>query len=651
MSTVKKCASLAVAIILMLCIFAGCSGESATISTSMKVNKEFSGKRTIAVSVPQSSLSEYVKGGLKALKSTAKANMPKQMTFTTKSTGDGAKLIFTITFKDLDDYCAKVKKIIAAGSDKDLVPEVSYENLDTFFKKGIYFKENFDSSDLLKWYFDALEKSGVVTYSTVSSWYDMGDSAITIGKKKYETDSKMSVDNRELCCLDNLDVETFINYDGSYKRTFSFKTAETRVKELADKGCKLKDYFAKLIAEGDTLTEDVEDTTHTYTITVNAKDAKELVSKTDKLLQTKNDFSVTTQIDEKNPGMAKLTLTEKLDGSYYLNYDGRPLQSTVHMYDNVEFVKDASNELSATLSDDVLQYSPFANSVNKFEFDWKISFETVEIATKIKNTQDVSVDFIFTAAEAMSEELKSAAIGALEQSCGKAGTFSKDENTCTLSFAGTVEEVTKNINAFISFNDSENSDDDYFEIVFAESETGSRLTNGYQGEISYNLKPVIGNTRVLFNDSESFFSDYYYQGNFAIDENGNKTAESSATVSFTLIETSMVALILLGLFILFFLAGIVFVLLNLKNIISGIKQLKEKKKEKAAVVASQESDQALTEDEIPTQIIEESVETIEDVAAFVEAYTEKAQEAAEPQEADLVTTADSVEEQETEEFI
>lgn len=660
MKRIKKYAALLLAVIIAFASLTGCSGSGATITTKMKVNKDFAGKRVIEVFIPKSSLDEYVDGGLKALKSTATKKLPKQMTLASKSKDDGATLTFTVAFTSLDDYNAKVKKIIGAGSNEKLVPEISYENLNTYFKKGVYFKENFTSADLLQWYFDAIEKAKIISQSQ-SNWYTMGETALSIGGTKYDTGSTMSVDKRELCCLDRIDVETFVNYDGSYKRVIVFDTNESTVKTLADKGCVLKDYLSALVAKGDKFEDTSPEGDYTYTITLNAKNAEELIKKTDAVLQTKNSFAIATEIDKERLGMAKVTLSEKLDGSYYLNYGyGRPLHSKINMYDNVKLVKDESGA-SANLSDDVLTYSPFAANENKFELDWKISFETVEIVTEIKNEKNITVDFIFTAAEALADDLKNAAIDALKQSCGKAGEFSKDKNSCTISFNGSIEEVTKKINGFIGFNDTEKSEDkSYFNISFTEAVTASKLTNSYHGDISYDLSPVIGNTRVLFNDNEGLFNDYYYQGSFEVNEDGNKTAASSGSVEFTLVKTSVVVLILLAVFILFFIAGVVIIVLNLKKIIALFKELTEKKK--AAKEAKQTAaDEAAPENDEPQVEFEEQGEEETDEEPAVEAPVKEEEEQpveveaeaiAQP-EAELVPTAEQTEDEteETEDFI
>ena len=86
------------------------------------------------------------------------------MTCVLSAKDDTNILTFNIEFKNLEDYRTKVEKIIRAGSNEKLIPNVVYENLNTVFKKGVKFTENFTSFDLLQWYFDAVKEAGIINH-------------------------------------------------------------------------------------------------------------------------------------------------------------------------------------------------------------------------------------------------------------------------------------------------------------------------------------------------------------------------------------------------------------------------------------------------------------------------------------------------------
>lgn len=567
MSGLKKAFLKAAAAVLLLCMLAGCG---AVINTELTVDKNFAGQRTITLEISNSDVNQYVTGGLAALKSVADSKIPAGLTCATSASGDKSYVTFVLAFSNLNDYRSKVQAILNAGSNDGLMAEIAYENQETYFKKGVKVKENFNSFELLKWYFDALQEANIITYSGSSNWYELGDTTVTVDGTSYSTGNRVSVEEQELCCLDNITVETFINIDGSFSRIFTFETDADIIVELEDKGCDLEEYLSDLTPKGDEFKLGEDQFSDEYIITIEAKDTKELVEKTNKILQTENGFSLDIKPYAESNGMATINVTEKLDGSFYL--DGSDIDSNIHLLSNADIKE---NDYDVSYNDDVLSYDPVDGAEYSFDFDWKIGFASVEIISKINSSESASVEFVFTAEEKLSKELKKSAADALKKTCGKYGEFSKDDYDCTISFSGSVADITEKINKFVGAND-EYSDGEYFSISFKEAETASVFTNGYVGEISYNIKPIIGNSRVLFNDDTSFMADYYYQGDFQIDSKGNRTAASVDSVSFTLIEISWFGIILVGAFVIVFLAGAVLLFIERKKIVELVKAIKER---------------------------------------------------------------------------
>lgn len=563
-------------LILIVCILAGCGAK---INTELNITKDFSGQRKINVVISNDDLSENVKGGIKALKSVADSKLPKGMTVSTSKKDGNSILNFVISFKNIEDYRSKVSAVIEAGSNKELVPEIEYENLNTVFKKGVKFKENFTSFDLLQWYFDALQKADIITEESTSNWYEIGDSGVVIDKVEYDSGSQLSVNKQEICCLDNIEVKTTMNIDGTFVREFKFSAYDTTVEELSEKGCNLSSYISKLASEEDTYTEDTDGNLNKYIITVNADDTEQLTEKTDKILQTKNKFAVTIEADKENVGNADIQIEEKLDGSFYLNYDNQnPLLSKIELYDNCSLKE--SNKISVSVGDDLFSYYPSSASDYKFDLDWKISFASVEIVSKIKNKNNATIDFVFTSEKALEEDLKKAAVESLKKCCGKNCDFKENGDVATISFSGTVDELNKKIDDFIKFNDSQSTDgESYFNITFDQSQTVNKFTNAFTGNISYDLSPIIGNTRILFNDVNGFFSDYYYQGDFLVDENGDKTVSSNGEISFTLVKLSLPIFIIFAISVILIFAGLLLLVVKRKEIIAVIAEAKSRKKE------------------------------------------------------------------------
>ena len=588
----KRIALIIALMLLTVLVLTGCGAE---VNTTMRMTTEFSGQRMIDVVIDNDDTSK-ITGGIEALKQVAQTNLPAEMTFSYVAGESDHTLTFVITFTSLDDYKTKVNSLVTLGGNTEIVPEIEYSFMNTVFKKGVKFEENFTSFELLRWFYNAVDTAGIVTESQ-SNWYEMGDSTVIIGEETYDSYDELEVDKQELCCLDDIEVSTVLNIDGTFEREIVFSAYDETVEDLADKSCNLSSYLSKLAIadEGDVFTEDPlneENNRNNYTIKITAKDAEELVKKTDRILQTKNGFAFEITADEENKGMARLKVTEKLDGTYYLDYDSYDrIDSKITLFDNCTLIENEDDKYSSvSFYEKTLSYSSRDFEEYVFEADWKISFASVEIVLDVKGKEDIAVDFVFTLEEALKEELKSSAIAALKEACGDHGKFKEDGGVSKITFSGKIDETVAAIDNFVKANDPSYAEGmSYFSIIFKESETPSKFTKGYVGEIGFNLRPIVGETKILFNDVNGSMADYYYQGSFEIDEDGNRLLASQDVVEFTLIKVNLVSIILLVVFALIFVAGIILLLANLKKIVSLINEIKERKKAAAAAAAAQQA--------------------------------------------------------------
>lgn len=572
----KKIGLLLIPLLLMICILAGCG---AVINTELNITKDFAGQRKIDVIINNDDLKSYVTGGINALKKVADSKLPSEMSCALSEVDEGSCLTFTIDFKSIDDYRKKVAAVIDAGSNKELTPEIEYENLDTIFKKGVKLNENFTSFDLLQWYFDAVKEANIITNSSTSDWYEIKDNKIVLDSVEYNSYSKLSVNKQDLCCLDSIYVNTILNIDGTFSREFRFLASDTTVEELSEKGCNLSSYISNLASEDDTYSENTDKATNEYIITVEADDTKQLVEKTNKILQTSNEFSLDIESNSEKVGNANVTIEEKLDGSFYLDYNSSdPLHSTIVPYDNnCKLIKCDNAEVLA--NDGKLGYTPSPAMKYCFDLDWKISFASVEIITDISSNDKAAVDFVFTSEETLQEDLKESAVEALKASCGEYGEFNENGDIATVSFTGSIDELNNKISSFIRSNDTAATEEKtYFEISFSKSETTSNFTNAYSGKITYDLSLIIGNTRITFNDVDGIFTDYYYQGYFATDDDGNNIINSIGEVSFTLVKFSFLIAALFIISCIVLIVGIILLVVKRKELLNIISNIKNKKK-------------------------------------------------------------------------
>ena len=584
MTNMKKYFSVLVLFLLSLFAFCGCG---ASIDTKMEVDKEFMGTRTISVTVEKSDLDEYVTGGVEALKQVADVSIPKEMSYSVSTGEETTVMTFQVEFENVADYVEKVNNIISAGSNQDLKPEVQYENMDTLFKKGVYFSENFTSQDLLQWYFDALNEAQIISETDQSNWASLGGSQCIIDGKEYEVYSELYVDEQDNCCLDTFEVETTLHIDGTITREFRMGAYNATLEKLMERGCVFADYVKELVAEGATIASgdnaDDEGNYEEYIITVTAKNTEELTKKTNQILQSENEFTLEIKENEETTGMAKVYVTEKLDGSYYLDYrNGNPLTSTVNTYANSSIAVESVvlSDETVYFVEDQLVYTPLNTRVQEFIFDWKIGFATIELDIDIKSRgKKADVCFIFTPEDTLDDKLQQQAIQSLKKSCGKYGKFEEHDGKCFLSFTGPMQEVCQNINELIKLNDTEAEENvNYFNIKVVASERQKMLFNCFNAEIYYNLSPIVGRQLITLCDGEKFYKQMYYNGDFIQDSDGEHVTLSEATVTTTQSKISIAIVVACGVGVLLFLLGSIMLAFNMKKIKKNPSERKEHRK-------------------------------------------------------------------------
>lgn len=626
-------------LIVVACIFAGCG---ANISTEMTIGDGFSGQRVINVKFDSSDLDEYVTGGIDELKKIADENLPSELTYTLTSDDTTSTMSFVLAFSDIDDYKTKVNSLISKGSNTELTPEIIYESGDTPFKQGLKFQENFTSFDLLQWYFDAVKSAGIVTHEDESEWYELGENYIITsdGEKEYSY-SELSISKQDNNCLDSIDVETTVNMDGTFKRVFTFRAYESTVEDLSKNGCVLSTYLSDLTPENDTFEENTETSPYEYKITVTAADMQQLVDKTNSILQTENSFSYEIKNDTQTPGTALITLTEKLDGSYYLDYSySSSLESKVNLFNNISFADDSGED--AYLEDSGFSYYPSSANEYTYNIKWKISFESVEMQPEV-NGDKLNVKFIFTLGDILADDLKTSAVDALKASAESFGKFNQTDNGCELEFSGKTEEVISQINEFVRKNDENPSEENiYFSITNGELQTGTKFTNGVTGSISYDLSPIIGDTYVIFNDKEGLLADYYYSGDMQTDENGNRVLSSNAYVQFTVVKVSILTVVLTVVFAVILIAGILLAVIFRKEL-KAIADSFSKKNTAAVPYTISDEQKTYTDDIIIDEEEENTPSESENTQCQTVAATVSAP--AEPDKTDSDTDDDEAEEE------
>lgn len=565
MYTVKKLryVSFVVALALLLTLFAGCG---ARVTTVMTVDEKFSGTRVITLTINPEDM-QYVTGGKEALNKVVKANLPKDLTYTSaKDEAGQISMVFILSFSGLEDYRAKVGRLIALDKNNKISPMVKFETQNTKFKKGVKVEENFSSADLMKWLLNAVEAAKIVTEGSASNWYEMGTDKLVMGGQTYTMTGghNINLNKQTDHCLNRGEVTTTLLPDGKIQRVISLIAYKDTVKEFEEANGSLKDYMASVAKDGITfeaVTKEHENTWYNYTFT--AANAEEVVAKTNAILQTKtNAFSLEISPKEEKVGMATIKLTEALDGSYYFS-NNAPFRSKFVLYTNAKKVKgpgsygERRNEFI---------YNPIDTVKNEFLCDWQVSFKDVSLEMKARNAKKMDMKLTFTADETLPENIRAIAMDALEKAAKDTGKFKKKGASATLSFSGKTEKVAAQVNGFVKNyvtlqGDTPKQDNSYCVVSLDTLNTPSKFTKGTYGDMRMSLGPVLGDMKLKLVTSGGL-SKMQITSDVSKDEEGNQFVGANMHVSFTLVRMNFLTVIFTVLFVALLVAGVLIAILR-----------------------------------------------------------------------------------------
>lgn len=202
-------------LLLFLFSLTGC-GSGATVNTTLSINKDFSGVRTMQMVFAKSTFEDYFEGSIDDLNNTLNANIPENVTYDYSEVDDNYYYQFYIQFSSIEDYNAKVNSIV--GEEKTVVVSCPED----VWISGIYVEEDFTSTDLLKWLSDALVGSGQLSSSYVSNLFGSGATKVVFQGNEIDTDTQIYVDQMEHQRINSIDIYTDINDLETITRTIEF---------------------------------------------------------------------------------------------------------------------------------------------------------------------------------------------------------------------------------------------------------------------------------------------------------------------------------------------------------------------------------------------------------------------------------------------
>ena len=573
-------------VVLLIALLVGCGAEVSTVMNISTENGSFEGSRDIELLIDNDDLSS-VTGGMTGLETVLTENLPADLTYVISYPSETqSKITFTLTFSSLEDYTTKITNLLNANAENTIVPEIVFQQSKTLFREGLEFTENFQSFDLIRWYFNALITADIISESS-SNWYELASDTLIVDGVTLDTyGHKFDYDEVQERFLDDCSVETVMNTNGTFDRTITFQASEYTLEKLEAANDITDDfdtYMKNLAPEGVTYTsgkeEDSSYTSYVYTMT--GLTADEIAAKTNLIMQSENNsFSVTVQPKEGVAGTAVLTIEETLDASYYLDAQWDTVYSHITTFPNFTLSGDNSGVWHY---DEGVYYYANTNEKRTITGDWQVSFDRVALELGASGSDKLNADLTFTVNEALAADIQDIAFSALENACKDNASFSRDGNSATCSFSGNAEDLANKFNAFVSAYAPSQDDSEYIycSVSLEEMNTASKLTDGIYGSFDLDLQRVTGDMQVIVSGDRA--TDIVTP--LSENEQGELYTDTYISIQFCTVKTNWLTTILLILFALLILGGIAWGVVNRAGFVEWFVLIKEKAKKKPAAEA------------------------------------------------------------------
>lgn len=476
---------------LMILFITGCGAKVSTILTINSQNG-FSGNRVITCTVAKSDVQQNFKGGVQKIDEIFANSCPKEMTYI--KTEDANNYIYSLTLpvSSLEDYKQKVEKIIG----KEV--NINYATPNTVFASGVTYSESFTSTDLMGWFRKVAQEQKLI--DDINNLWELSDSKVVLNGKEYSSSGNIKINDCTYNLLNQIVINTELQPDGNAKRTIQFiipqSTYDSKTNEINN--------FMKSIVPPNAENNWSSDTYggKKFTITFNAKDAKELMEKTAISLNSKNCTLEQTDSQGNNPFSQNITYSEKLDfNSFASDSEGRV---------NIRYnFLTASNDKIIEVQQDDNKYTSNTNKYSKtfstnilsikLLTEKKFNIDSINVKTSIKSNTQVAKDIVFTYAANVPAEaaakaktyFESLKIPVLQVTNSK---NSSGQPVCEIIVSGSLQEVNNGLTSLFGNGNSVQYTTQKKSIIsmdgsFRERIDMSRFVSqiGYSKEIQYTI--------------------------------------------------------------------------------------------------------------------------------------------------------------------
>lgn len=470
------------------------SGCGATIDTVLTIDASGKGTRAMTLTVAKDDVKEYTEGGMKAVDAAIKKHLPDELDYGGHSTtGDNHVVKFSLKFSSLDDYAAKVAKLVSLGSGRPFTPEIEMEAPDSVFRSGIELRENFSSEQLMTWVQNALVTEGVVAEDR-GNLFQIGTTTVVHDDTKIKsTTHPIRVDTITDHGLSSAAMTTHLLPDGTFRRSI---VASLNAKSYAANTKAFDDYFAKAKPEGGEIAKaEGQDGTMTWTITFTAADADAVAAGTAAVFgEGTARFEVTQQVVADEGVRLEREILDMVDCSAICS-DSAPRVTDVLVVpqDWKSPGHSTAEPGDVELNGDQVAYA-VTTSDEPITLQRPLPIESAEVSTEIGRDQSVHQEIRVTVATA-SAELAGDALPTMLTPPEQFGSLDTDRGDETTTY--TISLSAENPSAFTALLEeylpgslvsiSQNAEAGFFRANYLVAVQTSLDAFGYSGPIEQEL--------------------------------------------------------------------------------------------------------------------------------------------------------------------
>lgn len=239
MKKMKKFLLILTALFLMA-FLAGCE-KSVQIGTTLTLDKDFKGERTMHLELSKESFTENVAASMEDIQAIFTESCPETLTYEFTETENSYTADIHLAFDSEEDYYDKVKAITGLEEPGDITISSSV------FHNGMSINENFESKDLLKWLSDALIEKQYVSADNESYIFDNSGCVVKYEGEEYTSNTYIRIDESVSTELSRIKIKTSLNLDGTWNREISFYVPKD---SMSANGDAIKEFLVDGVAKG-----------------------------------------------------------------------------------------------------------------------------------------------------------------------------------------------------------------------------------------------------------------------------------------------------------------------------------------------------------------------------------------------------------------